>query len=172
MKKTLVLIAILILTGCEGSSGPVGPEGPPGPVGQGFEVTANFNDSNNYSQLFDFPSNVEALDTDIVVVYLLYSVDQQTAKDVWQQLPASFFFDDGSELQYSFDHTSSDVQIFLAGTADFSTLGADYTQDQVFRVAILPVDYVQSSKIDLNNMKAVTQAIGQGNFKKLNLTGK
>lgn len=165
MKKLAASLSIfLLIMGCEGQGpiGPRGPEGPPGPagpVGQGFEVEADFNASNNYSQFFAFPEEVEVLDTDIVLVYLLWNVDSETGNDVWQQLPVSVFFNDG-ELQYAFDHTLADVQLFLTGDTDLSTVGDEFTQNQIFRIAVLPVDYVLGSNLDLSNMDEVMGAIG------------
>lgn len=158
MKKLSLILLLVLFVSCEGEQGPTGPEGPPGPVGQAFEVQANFNESNNYSAVFPFPDNIQVLETDIVAVYLLWEVNSETGNDVWQPLPVSVFFDDG-ELQYAFDHTVADVQLFLAGDTNLNALGGEYTQDQIFRVAILPVDYVESQKIDLSNMDEVMNAI-------------
>lgn len=161
MKKLIVLMLLLVAAGCEssGPAGPVGPPGPAGPVGQAFEVEADFNSSNDYMQIFDFPGEVEVLQSDIVVVYLLWEVDSDTGNDVWQQLPVSIFFSNG-EMQYAFDHTVADVKLFLTGDVDLSTVGPAYTQDQIFRVAILPVDYVQDNDIDLGNIDEVMSAVG------------
>lgn len=161
MKTPIGILALFLMISCDVSSGTRGPEGPPGPagpVGQGFEVEADFNQSNNYSQIFAFPESAEVLDTDIVVVYWLFEVNEQTGNDVWQQLPATVFFQDG-QFQYAFDHTLADVQLFLQGNIDLNTLGTGYTQNQLFRVAILPVDYVQSNNINLNDMDQVMGAV-------------
>lgn len=170
----LVAIPFLLLMSCEGPAGPVGPmgptgpQGPSGPVGQGFEVQASFNQSNDYSEIFAFPNNAEVLPTDIVMVYLLWEVDSETGNDVWQPMPVSVFFNDG-ELQYAFDHTLADVKLFLTGDTDLSTVGPEYTQDQIFRIAILPVDYLQNNKININSMEEVMSAIGPDNMKRLNM---
>lgn len=176
MKKLtlLLLLPLFSLTSCiDGSStvgprGPQGPQGPAGPVGQGFEVEANFNESNGYSEIFAFPSEVEVLDTDIVAVYLLWEVDNETGNDVWQPLPVSVFFDDG-ELQYAFDHTVADVQLFLTGDTDLSTVSNDFTQNQLFRIAILPVDYVQNNNIDMSKMDEVMGALQMNKLPRLEL---
>lgn len=171
MKSITIILLVFILVACRGEQGPpgpVGPEGPPGPVGQAFEVQTDFNESNNYSAFFEFPDNIEVLQSDIVVVYLLWEVDENTGDDVWQPLPVSVFFDDG-ELQYAFDHTHVDVQLFLTGDKDLDTVGDEFTQDQIFRVAILPVDYVQSNKVDLGNMEEVMKAVDRSSMKRLNL---
>jgi len=166
LQKLGLLSLVLVFISCQGETGPVGPEGPPGPVGSAYEVQASFDEENNYSVISAFPDNIEVLDSDIVVVYLLWEVDQSTGNDVWQQLPVSVFFDDG-ELQYAFDHTLADVQLFLTGDTDLSTVGDEFTQDQIFRVAILPVDYVQSNKVNLSNMEEVMNVVGKDNVQRL-----
>lgn len=164
MKKIIAIVLMFFVISCQGEMGPVGPQGPPGPagqpgpVGQAYEVQATFNESNGYSVISVFPDNIEVLPTDIVVVYLLWDVDQNTGNDVWQPLPVSIFFEDG-EMQYSFDHTVADVQLFLTGDKDLNTVGDEFTQDQIFRVAILPVDYVQANKVNINNMEEVMKAV-------------
>lgn len=168
MRKITALLLILFIVSCEGNPGPIGPEGPPGPVGQGFEVQASFSQSNDYTQIFAFPDDIEVLQTDIVAVYLLWEVDPETGNDVWQPLPVSVFFNDG-ELQYAFDHSVADVKLFLTGDTDLSTVGDEYTQDQIYRVAVLPVDYVQSNNIDIKNMEEVMNAIEVNETKRIEL---
>ncbi len=151
-----------------GPVGPQGPEGPPGPVGQAFEVEGSFSEGNDYTQIFEFPGNVEVLQSDIVAVYLLWDVDENTGNDIWQPLPVSVFFNDG-ELQYAFDHTVADVKLFLTGDTDLSTVGDEYTQNQIFRVAVLPVDYVQGKNIDMSNMEEVMGAVKTENIQRVQL---
>ena len=171
MKKLSLILAVLVMVSCEGDPGPVGPEGPQGPsgpVGQAFEVEANFSESNDYTQFFEIPSSIEVLESDIIAVYLLWEVDENTGNDVWQPLPVSVFFDDG-ELQYAFDHTFADVKLFLTGDTNLGTVGDSYTQNQVFRVAVLPVDDVRANKLDLSNMDAVMKAVDKSKIKRIKL---
>ncbi len=151
-----------------GTVGPQGPEGPPGPIGQAFEVEADFTEGNGYSQIFEFPPTVEIFTSDIVAVYLLWEVDENTGNDVWQQLPVSVFFNDG-ELQYAFDHTVADVKLFLTGDTDLSTVGDEYTRDQIFRVVVLPAEYVQKNGVDMSNMEDVMGVIGTGSIQRVQL---
>jgi len=171
MRKLTILLSIFLFTSCIESSGPVGPQGPegaPGPVGQAFEVEANFTEGNGYSQIFEFPASVEVLQSDIVAVYLLWEVDPDTGNDVWQQLPVSVFFNDG-QLQYAFDHTVADVKLFLTGDTDLSTVGDEYTRNQIFRVAVLPVDYVEGNNIDMSNMEEVMGAVKTEKLERIRL---
>ncbi len=167
MKKILSLIVLtsLFFVGCS-SDGEVGPQGPPGPpgedgvniVGQGFEATVDFTDP-DYSVFVEIPDKIEVLDTDIVLVYLLESVDEETGADVWSLLPQTFYLDNGGEVQYNYNHTSFDVNIYLHGNIDLSTLGPAFTDDQTFRMVVLPADYALNSGVDVDSYQAVKAAL-------------
>ncbi len=145
MKKLSLLFtlcAFVLLSSCEG------PQGPPGANGydnlaQVFEATANFNPGNSYSRLVTFPSDIVVYESDIVLVYLLEEVVDGEI-DVWSQLPQTYFLDQGT-LLYTFDHTFLDVNIFLDANFNLNTLGSDYTDNQIFRIAILPAEYANSN---------------------------
>ncbi len=165
MKKYFALLLGFIIVSCEGPVGPPGPPGPPGPIGQVFEVIADFTPSNNYSQIFAFPEEIVVYQSDIVVVYLLWEVDQETGYDVWQQLPVSVFFS-GGELQYAFDHTVADVRLFLTGDINLNTIGPGFTQDQIFRIVILPSEYVQANNVNLKDTEAVMNLVDEETVKR------
>jgi len=145
MKKLPLLFTLctfVLLSSC------IGPDGPPGPPGVGelakvFEATANFNPGNSYSKLVPFPSDILVYESDVVLVYLLEEVVNGDI-DVWSQLPQTYFLDQGT-LLYTFDHTFIDVNIFLDANFNLNTLGSDYTDNQVFRIAIIPAEYANSN---------------------------
>ena len=145
MKKLpllFTLCAFVLLSSC------IGPDGPPGPPGDGelgkvFEAIANFNPGNSYSKLVTFPSDILVYESDVVLVYLLEEVVNGDI-DVWSQLPQTYFLDQGT-LLYTFDHTFIDVNIFLDANFNLNTLGSDYTDNQVFRIAIIPAEYANSN---------------------------
>lgn len=151
MRKILLLftaVSAIILSGCEGDPGPPGPEGEPGIniLGQVFEVTLDFTPTNGFSQLIQFPGNVEVFESDTVLVYLLEDVipGNGGSIDVWSQLPQTFFVSQGT-LLYSFDHTFLDVRIFLDANFDLSTLGPAFTQNQTFRIAVVPSEFATAN---------------------------
>ncbi len=140
MKKLFLLLAIstsIIFTSCEGPSGPPGPQGDT-LLGLVFEATINFNEANSYSRLVTFPSNIVVYESDVVLVYLLEDV--VNGYDVWSQLPQTYFLNQGT-LLYTFDHTLLDVNIFLDANFDLYTLNPTYTDNQIFRIAIIPAEY-------------------------------
>lgn len=149
MKKIsfiIILFASVLMLSCEG---PVGPPGEDGTslIGTVFEMEDDFKASNNYELFFDFPQNFEIYNTDVVLVYILWEVatvnGEQT--DVWRLLPQTVILDDGI-LQYNFDYTVNDVRIFLEGTTNFNNLLPAETDNQIFRIAVLPADFVASKK--------------------------
>jgi len=162
MKKLFLLLAVsatIIFTSCEG---PQGPQGPPGydNLGQVFEANITFTEGNDYSGLVTFPNNVEVFESDVVLVYLLEDVVNGNI-DVWSQLPQTYFLNQGT-LLYTFDHTFLDVNIFLDANFNLNTLGSDFTNDQVFRIAILPAEYANSNlSMDelMNNINIETSDI-------------
>ncbi len=147
MKNLFLLLAFsttLIFTSCEGPSGPPGLPGLDGEtiLGQVFEANITFTEGNGYGRLITFPSSIEVYESDVVLVYLLEEV--VNGYDVWSQLPQTYFLLQGT-LLYTFDHTFLDVNIFLDANFNLSTLGSNYTDDQIFRIAILPAEYGKSN---------------------------
>lgn len=159
---------------CEGPAGPPGPPGFDGQdgldgvnlLGQVYDITGDFTPGNNYS-LFsvfseDAPS-VEVFETDVVLVYILWEqVDAPGGGapiDVWRLLPQTRLLNQGI-LQYNYDHTFLDVSIFLEADFDLGTLFPGDTDNQTFRIAILPADGVGAAKLDVTNMQAVLDYLG------------
>lgn len=149
MKKNsfiIILFASVLILSCEG---PVGPPGEDGTslIGTVFEMEGDFKASNNYELFFDFPQNFEIYNTDVALVYILWEVATVNGNqtDVWRLLPQTVILDDGI-LQYNFDYTVNDVRIFLEGTTNFNNLLPAETDNQIFRIAVLPADFVASKK--------------------------
>jgi len=175
MKKLSILFLPLLLFAvfaCEGPVGPPGPQGQQGPkgdtgepgvniLGTVFDIEADFNSENEYSTLFTFPPDeIEVFESDVVLVYILWEVTEDSDGNplpIWRLMPQTIFLEDGS-FQYNFDHTYFDVSIFLDGVYDFSTLGSDWTQNQTFRVVVVPADFASANgRYDYSNYEATIQ---------------
>lgn len=148
------------ISSCEGPSGPPGPIGPPGPagadglIGAVFEAQLDFTKGNEYQAVVDFPGSIDVFDSDVVVAYVLTAVDNGT--DIWEPLPQTLFF--GNDiLLYGYDYTSFDIRFFLDGTVIFDNLDPVFTNDVIFRVAIIPADFAEV--IDLNKMEDVMKVL-------------
>jgi hypothetical protein len=146
---------------CEGFDGFDGADGADGLIGSIFEVEADFT-PDGYEYSVDIPASIEVFDTDIVMAYVLTEV--LDGVDIWEPLPQTLFF--GNEiLLYGYDYTFSDVRFFLDGTIDLNSLGALYTDNILFRVAVIPADFAAS--IDVSNINEVMDAIQLKSVKRI-----
>ena len=172
MKRIISFISVfaLLLTACEGDPGPPGFDGLDGLpaddfAARSFERTINFeyfNDTGLQEAVVTLP--IEILDRDAVLVYRLEgTVDiggQPT--DTWSPLPQNFFLDGNDIIQYIFNHTFVDVELIIDGNFDLSTLGTGFTENQTFRIIVLPIENL--SGIDVSNMDTVLQTFNIDSF--------
>ncbi len=166
MKKIttfLLLLTAIFISSCEGPMGPPGIPGEDGNtlLGTVFEMQGDFRASNNYELFFDFPQNFEIFETDVALVYILWDVVNVngTQTDVWRLLPQTVVLNDGI-LQYNFDYTMADVKIFLEGTTDFNQLLPAETDNQVFRIAVLPADFIAKKSVDILDLNSMIKLQG------------
>lgn len=178
MKKLLSasFVAILFaISSCSGPVGPIGPQGLPGPQGvpggiefaKVFEIVTNFTAANDYSLVE--PYGFEVFEADVTLVYVLWDV-LEDGTDVWRLLPQTAFLDNGI-LSYNFDFTLADVSIFLDGTVpNFANVPDSYRIDQVFRVVVIPAEFVAGGRQDFSYEK-ITKAynISEDSFTKRDL---
>ena len=166
MKKlTLLLFSLtILLTACE-AEGPQGPPGPPGQdgvyfVGQSFERVIDFTPNNNFQATVEIPLSIELYESDMVLVYRF--IGQVDGYDVWKLLPETIYTNSG-EFQYNFEHNFDFVTIFMdfSSTFDFNDLFLSDTLDQIFRIVVLPVDFVNNIDLDVSNYNAVMEFVEQ-----------
>ncbi len=173
MKKLFALLfaASLLFVSCVSEPGPPGPPGPTGPrgedginiLGQVFEADVDFTAADNFEELIPFPDNIEVFDTDVVVAYIL--IDFVDGLDVWEPLPQTLFLGD-EILLYGFNHTVVDILFFLDGTVDLNNLPPDFTDNIIFRVAILPADMAEN--VNINSLESVMSALQNKEIMQLN----
>lgn len=119
--------------------------------------------------------DVIVYETDVVLAYILWDQtedDNGDPVDIWRLLPQSVVFNNGDILQYNYDHTFFDVEIFLDGTADFGSLDPIYLEDQVFRIAVLPANMIKKNNIDVTDFSGVMKSmkINPNSIPKLDLS--
>ena len=160
MKKittTLLILAAIIITSCEGPMGPPGLPGEEGGLflGSIFEIEGDFKASNDYNLYFQFPGDFDIYDTDVVLVYILW--EQVDDLDVWRLLPQTVVLPEGI-IQYNFDYTVADVQVFMEGTIPPQEWLPAETDNQIFRIAVLPADFASNKSVDINNFNTILHA--------------
>jgi hypothetical protein len=160
MKKLLIpfIFAIGVLfQSCTGPRGPEGPAGANGEIGQTFELQGvNFNSGNNWEVRNSFGSgNATVLDSDIVLVYILWDVNGNTP--IWRLMPQAIDMPRG--IVYNFDFTPADFTVFIDGPDNLlPSLSSTVTQNQTFRIVVLPSDWTTRKSgpgVDYSDYEAV-----------------
>ena len=158
MKKIIsaVFVFALLLTSCQGEDGIDGQNGGIF-VASAFEIEIDFNNANAYEYFEDYGFRVYP--SDVTLVYILWpGTDGQNA---WRLMPQQVTFDEGTSnesiLIYNYDFTQTDVRFFLGGTVDLDAIDSGWTQNQRFRVVVVPADDVDAT-VDTSNIDAVMKA--------------
>lgn len=125
-----------------------GPEGPPGApgvniLGKVIEVSVDLDQGNGYQQIVTLPLDIEVFESDAILVYRHEGIFDTA--DIWTPLPTTYFDAGGGTFLYTFNHTYFDVKFFLDGNFNLNTLGSEWTQNQLFRIAIVPAEYGDGS---------------------------
>ncbi len=171
MKRVTLFLAVLTSAFFISCEGPAGPPGPPGfdgldgldgqdginILGKVIEIEGTFSFDNDYTLFYEFPNTIEVFESDIVLVYILWDqTEDNTGElvDIWRLLPQTRLLNQGI-LQYNYDHTFFDVSIFLESDFDLGTLQPGDTDNQVFRIAIVPAEYGQGARFDRSNLQQV-----------------
>ena len=181
-------VIVFVFAACEGPQGPPGfdgldgaqgPQGAPGIQGQVVEVEGvNFDyfaEDNLFSALITFSdvTNFEVFESDAVLVYRhdgVIDLSDGSTADAWTQLPQNYFLPEGT-MQYVFAHTFVDVELFIDGNFDLSTISTEFTDDQLFRIVFVPSEFAESPDFDAANINSVMSKlqIDEGEVMKLDL---
>lgn len=159
------MLAMALLPACECTTCRDGIDGLDGDsfLGSVFEIEGDFTAENNWTLYYDFPQTFKVYDSDVVLVYLLWEqteTEKGKTLDVWRLLPQTILLDEGV-LQYNFDFTLVDVKVFLDGTVDLKTLLPAESLDQVFRIVVLPADFVVDLSLDVTDFGLVMKSLGK-----------
>jgi len=160
--STLLALTVFLFQSCRGPEGVPGPQGPEGPPGAELLPAVidvgpiNFNAGNNYEAFWDIDADLAGYESDIVLVYLHYSTENNVK--IYRSLPLVVNHGTGF-FQFGFDYTMYDVRFFLAGNVDLSTVSNSWTQNNIFRVVILPAENLtRKAHVDLTNYEEVVKA--------------
>ena len=152
----LTVVAMTAFTSCSSTDDRVDSD----TIAEVFEIrNVNFTAAGNYGIFYDLVPAI--FNSDMVLVYRLSG--STGGNDVWQQLPKTIYFEDGSELDYNFDFTINDINIFMTGSFDLAQ-EPGYTNNQLFRVVVIP-GYLSNKSasakaVDFSDYKAVVKAYG------------
>ncbi|WP_062055626.1 hypothetical protein [Aquimarina longa] len=136
-------------------------------IGKTFEVAKiNFTSDNNISRIgVTIPNTIEVFESDVALVYVRDpQISSNERADAWEPLPRTFFFDNNgyAQFRYNFifdaDRNIFDIEIILESD-NFAALDTTFTQNQVFRVVIVPSSFPKNSKVDLSDINAVKSAL-------------
>lgn len=79
-------------------------------------------------------------DSDVVLVYKQSTT--VNGNPVWELLPRTYYVNEG-ELDYTFDFTKNDIQIYAQAT--FQLGNTNYIRNQTFRVVVIPANFGKSA---------------------------
>ncbi|MFL9834569.1 hypothetical protein [Chryseobacterium terrae] len=119
-----------------------------------IEITRNFQYNNSTDQYY-INQSISMLDSDMALVYRLK--DLSGTNDVWEQIPKTVYFNNGNEIDYDFDFTKNDVQIYIGANYDISTT-PQYLNNQTFRIVLVPADFLNKGTkpaVDYSDYNAV-----------------
>lgn len=171
MKKFYLLILIVgafSFQACEGPEGPPGIDGLDGVDGVDgedgglflstvLEASVNFTEENQYQVAY----GLEIYEGDNLLVYVALGLDEQE-NIIWMPLPQTFFVEGGMVI-YNYYFTKSYFSIFLDSSVPPADLEAEFTENQYFRIVIIPGEYAEpAARVDLNDYDAVMKWLGKG----------
>lgn len=168
--RLILLFALALFAACEGPQGPPGPPGDPGFDGEDgglllpsvFEIEGDFLPENDFRLYFEFPNTIEVFESDVILVYILWEqaeAEDGSLLDVWRLLPQTIVLPDNTLLQYNYDHTFTDVQIFLDGNTNFDELLPEEALDQVFRIVVLPADFAAKKGLEIDDYNLMMKSL-------------
>ncbi|WP_299682231.1 hypothetical protein [uncultured Dokdonia sp.] len=126
-------------------------------IGQTFEISnVDFITTDGFQGIVNVvvPNNITVFQSDVPLVFVLDPVaTAANGVDVFEPLPRSFFFNNGGFAQYRFNFIFDDATgIFdldlVLESDDFDALGNDFTQNQIFRIVIVPSEFAETHNTD------------------------
>lgn len=116
-----------------------------------FERNVNFSffpQDNILSTIINYPVDFQPREDDLVIVYLQNGIDTANNLPLWDALPRTFFLDD-EPIVYNFNYSVGGVEILIDSGNGFdkTSIPNNFTDNQLFRIAVLPGQFSVSGKI-------------------------
>lgn len=138
-------------------------------IGLVFDVTADFNTAGEIE--FPFESG-EVYPGDVVLVYWMEGTTTN-GNPIWRSIPNGVSFPNDEypaltgNLNYDFDFTTTEAIIYAFSNINLAAI-PNFTQDQIFRIFVVPgANPIQVNgraanqpKVDFNDYEAVAKAYG------------
>lgn len=163
-----MIIAVICFQACEGPQGPPGIDGMDGTDGVDgedgglflstvFHAEVDFTAEDNYQAGY----NLEIYEGDNILVYIALTLDEEE-NIIWMPLPQTFFVEQGM-VMYNYLFTQNYFTIFMDSSIPPADLGAEWTDNQFFRIVIIPGELYQgaASRINFNDYRAVMKWLGK-----------
>lgn len=98
--------------------------------------------------------NNPMFETDMMLIYM-QNGNTNDGSPIWQPLPINFYLADGNEVDYNYDFSMYDFQIYAGGT--FNLAGTQYINNKTFRVVFVPASWGKNSdnQVDYNDYESV-----------------
>ena len=168
MKRILLFAAVLLpffftscgegppgldgLDGLDGRDGLDGQDGVDGEEAFVFEFEFSFN-RNDFTEFLALPSDFTLLESDVILVYFLWEVDNE-GREIWRLLPQTVFTPEGI-LQFNFDHTRVDASVFLEADFNLNLVGSNLLDDWIARVVVVPGQF--NGRLDFSDYDSVKE---------------
>lgn len=137
-------------------------------IAEVFEINANFGlDSGSGFYKSYYELNPPIYTSDMILVYKLYG--QFQGNDIWELIPRTINYDNGDSVTYDYNFTYQDIELYMDANLDLG-LAPEYTQNQIFRVVIIPAfDSSASARMNFNDYETVVKQfnIDESNIKTL-----
>ncbi len=130
-----------------------------------FERNVDFSfdaQSNQLSTIINYPTSFQPREDDLVIVFLQNGVDVGNNLPLWDALPRTFFLDD-EPIVFNFNYSVGGIEILIDSGNGFdkTSIPAEFTDNQLFRIAVLPGQFSVSGKI-LNSADLSYDTISSG----------
>jgi hypothetical protein len=106
--------------------------------------------------------------SDMVLVYRLAGLYQ--GEDVWEMLPRTEFLGGESEVEFDFNFRMTDVEVTMNPLNVDLTLFPEFTQNQVYRIVIIPGYVTTAGRMDYRDLKTTMAKFNlkEADVKKIN----
>lgn len=96
--------------------------------------------------------------TDVMLIYMQTGSTQDNSP-IWQQIPTTIYLSGNDEVDYNFDFSRYDFQIYAGGTFDLT--GTSYINNKTFRIVFVPASGSNKgadNQVDYSNYESVINA--------------